>query len=359
MKKIITILIFATNSIIVTNAQNFLTTNGNAGVGSGTTEPPEAKLTVISNKSTPQLLLVQSNQNDYSRIRFSSTRISSIRYWDIASFTGGAGLANDRLNFWNGGKGDILTLTGDGNIGINNSSPKTLLSFSANLGKKITLYPGNTGDIGFGVSPNRLQIYSDHANADVAIGYDAGGTFNERFAVKPNGALAVKSNTGNPGQVLTSGGATASAEWKSPTNSIFSNSKSLIHISNFTVNGNTTQDIPTFFFNIDHNDRTKFLINYQVLWNGKGTGCLICPPPSGYIDLLFNGMVISRTAFSATGTTPTSTTGSVLFTPNIRGTHGFNLRVTSTSAQDILIVGGGQGAANFGATNMSLVVIQE
>ncbi len=101
------------------------------------------------------------------------------------------------------------------------------------------------------------------------------------------------------------------------------------------------------------------MINYQVLWNGKGTGCLICPPPSGFIDLLFNGMVISRTAFSATGTTPTSTTGSVLFTPNIQGTHGFSLRVTSTSAHDILIVGGGQGSANFAATNMSLIVIQE
>ncbi len=250
MKKLMTIILLVAICIIETNAQNFLKPTGNAGVGSGTSEPTEAKLTVISDKHIPQLFLVQSNQNDYSRIRLSNTRVLPNRFWDIASFTGGAGLANDRLDFWNPLKGSVLTLTGDGNVGINNSSPKTLLSFPANLGKKITLYPGNTGDIGFGVSPNRLQIYSDHANADVAIGYDAGGTFNERFAVKPNGALAVKSNTGNPGQVLTSGGATASAEWKSPTNSIFSNSKSLIHTSNFTVNGNTTQDIPAFFLTL-------------------------------------------------------------------------------------------------------------
>ncbi len=123
------------------------------------------------------------------------------------------------LSFYtsNGGSlGERLTISPDGNIGINNNNPKTALSFPAVLGKKITLYPGATGDVGFGVAGNRLQIYSDNSNADVAIGYDNNGTFNERFAVKPTGALAVYGNTGSYGQLLMSGGA-GSPNWMSPS----------------------------------------------------------------------------------------------------------------------------------------------
>lgn len=101
-----------------------------------------------------------------------------------------------------------------GNVGINNNNPNAPLAFPALLGKKITLYPGATGDVGFAVAGNRLQIYADNPNADVALGYDAAGTFNEKFAVKPTGALAVSGNVGAPGQVLTSNGA-GSAYWSS------------------------------------------------------------------------------------------------------------------------------------------------
>lgn len=352
------IILLASNSFIKTNAQNFLKPAGNAGVGSGLAEPPEAKLVLIGNTSIPQLLLVQSNQNDYSRIRFSNSRIPSTRYWDIASFTAGAAPANDRLDFWNKGKGSVLTLTGDGNIGINNSSPKTALSFPAQLGKKITLYPGNTGDVGFGVAGNRLQIYSDNPNADVAVGFDAAGTFNERFAIKPNGALAVKFSTGNTGQVLTSGGAASSAEWKSPTNFIFQNSFSNIQTTTFTIGGNATRNISGLSNLIEINGRSKILINYQVLWNGDG--CLLCPAPSGFADLLFDGLPISRTAFNALGATPASITGSILFNPNLTtGIHTIDLRITSTSAHDISITGATQGSINFGATNMSVLIIQK
>jgi hypothetical protein len=93
------------------------------------------------------------------------------------------------------------------------TNPNAPLAFAASLGKKITLYPGSTGDVGFGVAGNRLQIYSDNPNADVALGYDAAGVFNERFAVKPNGALAVNGNTGGNGQILQSNGSGSAATW--------------------------------------------------------------------------------------------------------------------------------------------------
>jgi hypothetical protein len=113
-----------------------------------------------------------------------------------------------------GGLSERLRIKNNGNIGIGNSNPNAPLSFPPSLGKKITLYPGNTGDAGFGVSGNRLQIFSDNPSADVALGYDAAGVFNERFAIKPNGALAVVGNTGLAGQVLSSGGSNA-AQWRS------------------------------------------------------------------------------------------------------------------------------------------------
>lgn len=98
-------------------------------------------------------------------------------------------------------------------VGIGNNNPNAPLAFPPSLGKKITLYPGATGDVGFGVAGNRLQIYSDNPNADVAIGYDASGTFNERFAFKPNGAIAINGSIGSTGQVLKSNGSAAAASW--------------------------------------------------------------------------------------------------------------------------------------------------
>lgn len=109
------------------------------------------------------------------------------------------------------------TTTGDikimSRLGIGTTSPNAPLGFPPTLGKKITLYPGATGDVGFAVAGNRLQIYSDNPSADVAIGYDAAGTFNERFAFKPNGALAINGNAGTTGQILQSNGSGAAPAW--------------------------------------------------------------------------------------------------------------------------------------------------
>lgn len=142
-----------------------------------------------------------------------------------------------------GVSGGRLMIKENGYVGIGNNSPNSPLSFAPVLGKKITLYPGSTGDVGLGVSGNRLQIYSDNPNADVAIGYDASGTFNERFAVKPNGALAVNGNTGSIGSVLVSNGDGNSANWI-PINQVLP----IIYRtgrSNFINTNNTTANFPS------------------------------------------------------------------------------------------------------------------
>ncbi len=134
---------------------------------------------------------------------------------DNSALLGFMGVQNSQnVGFYGGPNGWGFTYDAiNSRVGINNNNPNAPLAFAAALGKKITLYPGGTGDVGFGVAGNRLQIYSDNPGADVAIGYDAAGTFNERFAFKPNGALAVNGSMGSPGQVLKTNGSGGALAW--------------------------------------------------------------------------------------------------------------------------------------------------
>ncbi|MEP7109485.1 MAG: hypothetical protein ABI760_15940 [Ferruginibacter sp.] len=138
---------------------------------------------------------------------------------------------NQNLGFYGGPAGWGFTYDAiNSRVGIGNNNPNAPLAFPPSLGKKITLYPGATGDVGFAVAGNRLQIYSDNPNADVAIGYDAAGTFNERFAVKPTGALALNGNVGQTGQELISSGPGLPAAWVNRPTVIFFNKSGAINL---------------------------------------------------------------------------------------------------------------------------------
>ena len=96
-------------------------TGGNVGIG---TSVPEASLEIKknSNLSNPHLRLYE-DENDYARINFSN--IQGSNYWSIAAYVASL-TKNDRFNIWNGATGDILTITGDGRMGLNvGISPKT------------------------------------------------------------------------------------------------------------------------------------------------------------------------------------------------------------------------------------------
>lgn len=122
---------------------------------------------------------------------------------------------NQNMGFYGGPAGWGFTYDAvNSRVGIGNQNPNAPLSFSASLGKKITLYPGAAGNVGIGVYGNELRLHTDYEPADITLGYEnLAGIFTERFRFKGSGAMAVNGNTGNSGQVLQSNGNINAPSW--------------------------------------------------------------------------------------------------------------------------------------------------
>ena len=176
-----------------------------------------------------------------------------------------------------GGLSEKMRIRNNGSVGIGTATPNAPLGFPPSLGKKVTLYPGATGDGGFGMAGNRLQIYADNPAADVAIGYDAAGTFNERFAVKPSGALAINGNIGTPNTVLTSEGG-GSPQWQPLSN--FVKAAAMAEVT-YSILTNFGGDIPGASFNI-----TVPFAGKLVIWVNT-TSTLICLNPLAPCDFIW------------------------------------------------------------------------
>jgi len=208
-------------------------------------------------------------------------------------------------------------------VGIGTDAPTASLGFPATLGKKITLYPGVTGDVGFGVASNRLQIFADHSGADVAVGWDAAGTFNERFAFKPTGALAVNGNAGSAGQVLQSNGPSAAATWVAPPGSRYPNVYFVESDVLTNVAAGTGADLPgmTVTFTIAGNAKVIAHASSYV----AGMGCTGCGFARAELQILVDGFPRHSSVASLDQGEVQTITGTAYVT-RPAGTHTVTLR---------------------------------
>lgn len=117
------------------NATNITYNSGDVGIG---TSSIDAKTEIFHNSSLsdPHILLHE-NGNDYARLNFKNNNGSN--YWSIASYIA-SNNQNDRLNFWNGTSGDVMTITGDGEVGI-----------GVGISPKVRFHVGNEGKVLFGL----------------------------------------------------------------------------------------------------------------------------------------------------------------------------------------------------------------
>ena len=106
-------------------------------IGIGTSSI-DAKMEIYQNSSLsdPHILLHE-NGNDYARLNFKNN--NGENYWSIASYIA-SNHKNDRLNFWNGVGGDVMTITGDGEVGI-----------GVGISPKVDLHVGNNRRVLFGL----------------------------------------------------------------------------------------------------------------------------------------------------------------------------------------------------------------
>lgn len=162
----------AGTSVWSLNGSDAFYTSGQVGIG---TSSPDGELEVFTNSSLsdPHILLHE-NGNDYARLNFDNNNGSN--YWTIAAYIA-SNVKNDRLNFWNGSTGDLMTLTGDGQLGLNvGISPKT--SFHIGDGHRVLF---GTDTLGSG---DKLMFLPDlHAFRVGSVATGAASTYWNRDSI--------------------------------------------------------------------------------------------------------------------------------------------------------------------------------
>jgi len=186
--------VFYTNS---TNGQGYF--SGNVGIGTTT---PSTRLHIFQGASGTDPyaeyspLTVESNSNTYLNLLSPAANETALLFGSGTS-TNGVIMYNNSatpngFQFRTSGNVTRMVIDNSGNVGIGTDYPSRALSFPAVLAKKISLYPGATGDAGFGVFGNELRVHSDYSGADITFGYDDFALgFTERIRMKGNGNVGI------------------------------------------------------------------------------------------------------------------------------------------------------------------------
>ncbi len=105
---------------------------GNVGIG--TSNPTEKlhlnggtyRIDMNSGISSPHIYLNETGSNDGSRISFANENATATKHWDLFGKTNATN-SSAEFNIYYETTGNIITLKGDGNVGINNMTPDSKL----------------------------------------------------------------------------------------------------------------------------------------------------------------------------------------------------------------------------------------
>jgi hypothetical protein len=154
---------------------------GNVGLSRST---PTAKLDILaaSTVARPHIRLYEFN-NSYSRLEFTNDNTAG-SFWHLAGYNH-ANSSLERFNFYASNYGDVMSLTGDGKVGIGTSNPAEKLSVQ-------------TGINNYGIV---------HTTGPVTLGtYIGGTTGGGYFGTKSNHSLSFFTNDGGPQVILLPNG---------------------------------------------------------------------------------------------------------------------------------------------------------
>jgi len=172
---------------------------GSAGIGM---QPSLARLTVASDSgiTNPQLTLFEEG-DDYSRLSFYNSMSS---FFTLAARPAPSDL-DARLHFYYSGIGNILSLTGDGMVGIGQDSPTAALEVSTDNPSEYALRLMNDGNdanrYGLrvqcgsddGVGTSYLAFFADGNNTQVgSITHSGGNVSYNTFTAEHNAAIPEK-----------------------------------------------------------------------------------------------------------------------------------------------------------------------
>lgn len=106
------------------NRRLILKQNGQIGIGNLASPTGQVEIASNSTVANPHLILTESG-DDFARLTFRNTQAPA-KFWSIAGYNASS-TANERLNFYHSTTGDILTILGNGNVGIRNTNPTARL----------------------------------------------------------------------------------------------------------------------------------------------------------------------------------------------------------------------------------------
>lgn len=150
---------------------------------------PHPGLRIDNNSSAfrPHLHLFETD-SDFVRIKLNNN-IDSLRFWQILAFNHNLA-SNERMIFYNSSAGNVITMTGDGYVGVNELNPSTRF---VSRGDSVTAIVGLT----YGSGHSGVEGYYTYAGIGTPGGFGVKGVSNsERGVTKYYGGVQGK-NTGN------------------------------------------------------------------------------------------------------------------------------------------------------------------